>query len=225
MVSGFSTLDFNACLFEYYKKLGITEDELVVLLMVDYLKSQGNDFITNEILALKMNFEIGKIDKVMSELLTKGYMTYISNDKTNDLVTSIDPLKKQLYEEFSRNLLVTETNKVNTELREKISQLYSEFEKAFSRSLSPIELSRIDEWINAGIPIPKISYALKEASIKGRKTIKSIDNILLKNKVANDMYEEGYSFSNNTNDVLDEQTKRNIEILKTKFTDTEDDDK
>ena len=47
-------LDFRFLLLENYKKMKISENELAVIFMIDHLTSQGNPFVTGDILSLKM---------------------------------------------------------------------------------------------------------------------------------------------------------------------------
>ena len=46
-------LDFEYLLLEFYKTLNIQEREVVIILMIEHLLKQGNDFITSDLLALK----------------------------------------------------------------------------------------------------------------------------------------------------------------------------
>ena len=55
--SSMVAVDFHYLLLEQYKKLGISESDLIVLLMVDHLILQGNDLVTADLLSLKMNYK------------------------------------------------------------------------------------------------------------------------------------------------------------------------
>ena len=63
----------NAVSFEYllldcYSKLGLSEKELTVCLMIEHLSKQGNAFVNSDMLALKMNLSTKEIDEAMSSL-------------------------------------------------------------------------------------------------------------------------------------------------------------
>ena len=214
MTKSLNAIDFSFCLLEYYKKLKITEEELAVILMIEHLLSQDNSLITNDLLALRMNYTADHIDEIICSLLKKGYVEYDSGEG-QQLATSIQPLKNLIYREFEKSLFASETTLGDPEYQKRVSDLYKEFEVSFKRSLAPVELDRIDEWLRSGISINKISFSLKAAVLKEKRTIKAVDNILNKNLVSKDFDEEGYSLKNSN--ITDEETKRNIEILKTKW--------
>ena len=50
-------IDFRFLLLENYKKLKISENQLAIILMIDHLLSQGNPFITADLLSLKMSLD------------------------------------------------------------------------------------------------------------------------------------------------------------------------
>ncbi len=217
MEKNLDAVNFDFCLLEYYKKLKITEEELSVILMIDHLLSQNNTFITNDLLALRMNYDTVKIDDLVCSLLTKGFLEYTTNPSSNFLTTSLEPLKKTLYDEFEKALFNNESHRYDNDFNKKIEALYKEFEITFKRSLAPLELDRIDEWIHNEFTPEAISYALKTAAMRNRLSIKAVENILLKNKSEKDVLSEGYSTQNSK--ISDEETQKNIEILKTRWTD------
>ena len=86
-------VDFRFLLLENYKKLKISENELAVIFMIDHLVTQGNPFITADLLSLKMSLDVKEIDALIADLLTRGFMEYASlNGRT---VTSLSPLKEK----------------------------------------------------------------------------------------------------------------------------------
>ena len=50
-------VDFRYLILEYYKKLGLTETELCVLLMINHLLNQQNDWITPDMISVKTNLK------------------------------------------------------------------------------------------------------------------------------------------------------------------------
>ena len=61
----YDAIDIRYILLENYKKMGITENELAVIFMIQHLLDQGNSFITQELLALKMTLPIADIDRII----------------------------------------------------------------------------------------------------------------------------------------------------------------
>ncbi len=58
MVTSLPALDFRYLLLENYKKLGLSENEVIVLLMSDHFLKQKNPLITADLLSLKMGIPV-----------------------------------------------------------------------------------------------------------------------------------------------------------------------
>ena len=87
-------IDFRYLLIENYKKLKISEKELATIFVIDHLSSQGNPFVTADLLSLKMTLDIKDIDAVLAYLITKGFFEYKTVGKQT--VASLEPLKQKL---------------------------------------------------------------------------------------------------------------------------------
>lgn len=212
-------IDFRFLLLENYKKLKISESQLVIVLMIDHLLSQGNPFITADLLSLKMSLDIKEIDKLIADLLTRGFMEYTTlNGKT---VTTLNPLKEKLYREFQTTISKeNETNK-NEIVAAQLNNIYENFQKELGRALSPIEVSTIREWVSLGYTDETIIDALKEAVNQGKKSLKSVDKILLSWAKREEIEAEGKT------SIDDEWTKNleeTIRIAKTPWLDEDDED-
>jgi len=208
-------IDFRYILLDNYKKLKISEEELVVIFMIDHLIGQGNPFITADLLSLKMGYDVKTLDSLLAKLLQKGIIEYVSSNKKT--VTTLNPLKKKLFREFQITLANDETK----EKEEEVENIYGEFEKLLNRSLSPVEISKIREWISYGYTDKQIIDALKEALSKGKKSLRSVDKILLEWMARDDIEEEGHtSIAEGWNKNLEET----IRIAKAPWLDDDDDD-
>ena len=173
-----NALDINYLLLEFYKTLGLKEREVMVVSMINHLSIQGNDFITSDLLSLKMNYTNKEIDESLSILFTKKYIEFIDNGKS--LTTSINPLKKILIKMFEKSVFTDEQYEKNEELESKRELVYNKFQEAFNRSLSPIEISRIDNWIVQEVDLDIILNALKDALRANKLSISYIDRIIIK---------------------------------------------
>ena len=212
-------LDFRFLLLENYKKLKLSEVEVTTILMIDQFISQGNPFVTADLLSLKMSLDVKEIDKVLATLLTRGFIEYIS--KKNKTITTLDPLKARLYKEFELSLSRETENKKNKKANEELENVFAQFDKLLGRSLSPVEISKIREWISYGYSDETIINALKEALSRGKKSLRSVDKILLTWSTRDDIEKEGQS-------AISEDWDRNLEetirIAKTPWLDTDDDE-
>ncbi len=184
-------IDMEYVLLENYKKLGITETELAVIFMIQHLLKQGNTLITQELLALKMTLSIQDIDQVLSHLLSKRLIEFESDN--GEMRTTLKPLELRLYREFEVALLKRREESLEKGFDAQVQNIYGVFEKEFGRTLSPAEFQKIREWISLGYEEDMIIDALHEALDANKKSIRSIDKILLKKTARKDIQKEGYS--------------------------------
>ncbi len=204
-------LDFRYLLLEYYKKLKISENELAVIFMIDHLLSQKNTLVTPDLLSLKMNLSTKELDKIMVGLIEKNFLVYDIGKKTK---ISLKPLQKKLYEAFQLSLAKEQEISSSEEKSQYMSNIYEVFERELKRSLSPLELSLINEWVNDGFSDETIINALHETLRKGKKTLKSVDKLLVQWKTRDDIEKEGIS---NVKEVWDDDIEKAMEIAKTKW--------
>lgn len=184
-------IDMEYVLLENYKKLGITETELAVIFMIQHLLKQGNTLVTQELLALKMTLSIQDIDQVLSHLLSKRLIEFESDN--GEMKTTLKPLELRLYREFEVALLKRREESLEKGFDTQVQNIYGVFEKEFGRTLSPAEFQKIREWISLGYEEDVIIDALHEALDANKKSIRSIDKILLKKTARKDIQKEGYS--------------------------------
>ena len=212
-------IDFRFLLLESYKKLKINENELAVIFMIDHLIGQGNPFVNADLLSLKMSLDIKEIDKILAALLTRGFIELVTQG--NKTVTTLNPLKQKLYREFQMTSTFEEASKNSKRVSEMINNVYGEFEKLLNRPLSQAEFSRIREWISYGYSDETIINALKETLSKGKKSLRSVDKILLAWSEREDKESEGHT---PMNDNWDKNLEETIRIAKTPWLDQYEDD-
>jgi DNA replication protein len=210
-------IDFRFLLMENYKKLHLDENEVITLFMVEHFISSGNPFVTADLLSLKMSLNVKTIDSILASLLTKGFITYVTRGKHT--VTSLEPLKEKLYREFQLSMSVENSENEDKEISESLQNIYGTFEKLLKRPLSPVEFSKIREWVSFGYSDELIINALKEALSKNKKSLRSVDKILLAWATREDIETEGHStISENWRNNLAET----IRIAKTPWLDDDE---
>lgn len=210
--------DYKFLLLENYKKLNLSEDELAVILMTEHLINLGNRLITADILSLKMSLDSKKIDQILANLFTRGFIEFAKVGKHTS--TSLEPLYAKLRREFEVSLTKEEANKNNQQVHDDIKCVIDCFEKEFGRSISPVESSKMSDWImNQTFKASSIVDAIKDCSSKGKKSIRSIEKLLLTWASRDDIDSEGQtSISDNWNKNLEET----IRIAKTPWLDKKD---
>lgn len=219
MPMNYPPLDFKYLLLDNYKKLGLNEEDAIVLLMLEQLINQGNKVVTADLLSLKMQYEAKKIDSILVSLLKRGYIVY--DFEGYQMLTSLDPLKKKLYALLEKEIAENNANLVSAERAEALSRLYAYFEKRLSRTLSPVEMDFIQGWLSDGFSEDEIKGALDDAYIAGKRKIKSVDKALRSNRARADIAKEGYT---GISESWNEDIEKTIEIANTKWVKDSDDD-
>lgn len=205
-------IDFQYILLENYKKLGISEKQLSVILMTEHLTRQGNSLVTADLLSLKMNFKVKELDAILVELVKADFLAF--EMVGSGLVTSLEPLKDKLYRLFQLDVAKEKQNLHDAERSGLLTELYAYFEKRLHRTLSPIEQDTLSTWLDDAYDQEDIKSALEEAIASGKRSFKSIDRLLRTSRRREDIDKEGYS---GVDDNWDKDIEKTIEIAKTKW--------
>lgn len=212
-VTQMEALDFRYLLLEYYRKLRLNENELAVILMIDHLLGQKNSLVTPDLLSLKMSLSAKELDKIFVSLIERGFIIFDTGKK---IKVSLKPLKKKLYEVFEESLAKEHETKLSEEKTKALQNIYQVFEKELSRPLSPLEFSLIGEWVDHGYSDERIIEALRVALSKGKKSLKSVDKILLQWQARDDIEKSG---NTSIKEDWDQDIEKTMQIIKTKWLD------
>ena len=157
-------------LLKNYKKLDITEEELIVLI---YIINIGDKISYNpEIFVKELNIDKFKAMEIINNLLEKNIISLkIEKNKSNRREEYIYTVL--LYNKLSNILLYQESKKDDN-----LEDIFNSFEKEFGRTISPMEYELIKSWINDNIPKELILEALKEATYNGVSNMRYIEKIL-----------------------------------------------
>ena len=204
-------LDFRYLLLEYYKKLGLKENELAVLLMLDHLLGQKNYLVTPDLIATKMNLNEKELDALYVSLMSRGFIVLETGRKTK---ISLKPLRKKLYEAFEDALVKENSISRDSSKSKELKRLKEVYEVQLGRQLLPIETNMIAEWISQEIPEEEIVEALRKAISKNKKTFPEIDKILFQWKAKRDLENNGVTGNNKD---WDEDIEKAMKIAKTKW--------
>ena len=151
-------------LLKNYRKLNITDSELIVLV---YLINTDISFNPKQI-AKDLNFDLSEIMNIITSLTEKGILKIdIINRKVREEVINLEELYKKL------GFIV-----VNDEIKENSNNIFDIFEKEFGRTLSPIDYEIITDW-QKNYNDEIILLALKEAVFNGVNNLRYIDKILI----------------------------------------------
>ena len=190
-------IDWRMILVDHYKKLGLNENELSIILVTNSLIQKGVDFITPDIIALKMTLDFQEIDSCFTNLIKKNVLTLDVGEKIH---ISIEPLKKRLVEIFYEEL----KKETSVDSNKDQSDIYVLFENEFGRALSQFEINTIKDWFDQGNSSATIKEALNVATLAKVKTIRYIDKVLLEWKRREELAKNGVS-------PLSEKWRKNLE--------------
>ena len=188
-------------IFNNYKRLNITEEELIVLIFIIDL---GNKINYNpDIIAKELNIEKFKIMELLNSLYEKKLINITveknNNNKTEEFI-SLELLYTKLLNLFKEE---KDDNIENTDI-------FSIFEKEFGRTISPMEYEIIKGWLNDKFSYEIIIEALKEATYNNVTSLSYIDKILYEwnkkgLKTKEDVIKDKNNYRNNK--------KKNIEVF------------
>ncbi|MGO2083890.1 DnaD domain-containing protein [Vagococcus sp.] len=166
-------------LLDYYKKVGMTDEEFLVYLQLSKFSQAGIEFPELSQIAALLDYPLEKIFSVVESLIDKKIMTI--ETQINKGGKSEDRYNLNLvYEKINLLLKQTAEKQQEVKIENKIAQLFQSFEQEFGRSLSPIEYETIQIWLNQdGYSLELIELALREAVLNQAYSLKYMDRILL----------------------------------------------
>lgn len=161
-----------------YKRLDLSEEELVLLLHVYSFLEKGKDFPTPNEISARMTTPPSHCADLLHKLIQRGFIAIkegTSNDGIRYEKYTIEPLWERLAEFF----LMERNAEDKKEKEQAETDIYSTFEQEFGRPLSPFECETLALWLDDDRHEPVIiKAALREAVISGKLNFRYIDRIL-----------------------------------------------
>lgn len=158
-------------LFQNYKNLNISEEELVVLII---LMNEEEKILYNPIrFAEELNQDKYKVMQLLNNLSEKNIIEVRLENN------SLGKKEEYIYLDLLYNKLfsIVIDTKEDKEVSLK-SDIFSIFEQELGRTISPMEVEIIKEWLHDGISEEIIKEALKEAISNNVRNLKYIDRII-----------------------------------------------
>lgn len=160
-----------------YKQIGLSENELVILLHIHRFLQEGIEFPTPAQLSSFVNASEHTCAQTLRTLIQKDVLAIIenkSNTHTYSESYSLEPLWEKLFTKESYEIKDTKSPEQTNE-----GTLFILFEQEFGRPLSPFEIETISIWLDEDQMQPAlIKAALREAVLIGTLNFKYIDRIL-----------------------------------------------
>ncbi|GAA0297359.1 DNA replication protein [Gracilibacillus halotolerans] len=155
-----------------YKKIGLNEQQLAILLQIQVAKYSDVYFPTPEELANHVTMSKDECSMILQTLIQHGYLEIIDEEDRG--------IRKEIYSlEPLWNKLLNEPKDEAKEIKQDFGELFQRFETEFGRPLSPFEIELINQWIDEDQnDVAIILAALREAVLMSKLNFKYIDRIL-----------------------------------------------
>lgn len=158
-------------LFNYYLRLGITAEELIILIFVI---DEGDKVVYDpESISNSLGMDKYKVMELLNSLNEKKIIS-ITVEKNSD-GKSAEFISLDLLYGKIMGLIVDKKNE-NKNLDN--SDLFSVFESEFGRTISPMECQVIKGWVDDNFSHELILEALKEAIYNGANSLRYIETVL-----------------------------------------------
>lgn len=170
-------------LLNNYKKLNITEEELIILIIIISLDDEIE--YNPEIFVQETGMEKHQVMTIISNLISKNIISidFIKKGKiTSEYISS-----SLLYDKLLN--IIKDVNNDDIKIN---NSIFTVFENELGRLLSPMEIEKIKEWITTYKNEELIIAALNEAVLNGVSNFRYIDAIL------NDWNKKGYRTKEDT---------------------------
>lgn len=195
-------IDYRNILIQSYKELNLTENELIVLLLIDSLSKEKMSLFSGEMLSVKMNLTEKEIDEAIVSLMNKSFLSYVQQGDI--LVTSLENTFKKVLD-LIQNQIVNDFNDDESKYKqEALGNVLRTLETEMKRSLTSLEMEKVANWFQEGVDEKVINDSINECIMKNnRVTITKVDHLIIKNLTHTDREQEGFT-------TVDEKTKKDI---------------
>lgn len=163
-------VDKDLLLILNYAKLNLSEEELVLILLINYFVNNHQQ-VTIQLLENHMSIAKDKIDKLINNLHKKGIISF-NKYATNNIDIS------NIFDKIIGLNTIEKIKEGQAKNQQETKNIISSFEKEFQKKLSPIEKETIREW-HTTYNDEIIMYALKEAVMANVLSLRYIEKIIL----------------------------------------------
>lgn len=172
-------VSLSRLVLKYYRRIGLNEENLVMILQLKSFIDQGDMFPDVNEIGEAMDLTPDQTFAHIHDLIKKKVLALKTSKneagKTQDIY-SLEPLYERLFifidQEAEKEADEDEINQV--------TDLYQKFEEEFGRPLSPIEIETLNAWIDQDQYSPELIHmALRQSVLNQVYSLRYIDRILL----------------------------------------------
>ncbi|MDC3413019.1 DnaD domain-containing protein [Aquibacillus sp. 3ASR75-11] len=162
-------------LFKNYKKLGLNETEVMVIMQLHRFQSEGNFLPTPGDIAQYLTITEQGCANILRKLIQRNFLNIVQLNHAQQVIDetySLENLWQQLFE-------TEKDSETKTNVDEQQTNVFILFEQEFGRPISPFEIEMVTIWLDEDQHSPSlIKAALREAVLMGKLNFKYIDRIL-----------------------------------------------
>ena len=170
-------------LLQHYRDLGISNNELVLILQIKSYIDKGEAFPNTEEIAQNMHLSKDNVFKAVHQLMQKKLISIDTTKDENGITQdaySLSFLWDKLFVLLKQEQVDTTDEKIEKETVQNTKSMYTIFEKEFGRPLSPMEMETLVMWVEQDkYSAELVQMALREAVLSQVYNFKYIDRILL----------------------------------------------
>lgn len=175
-------LSLPSLLLKQYKEIGLTDQEMMLIIHTIQFKQEGKDFPSIQEWTERMTSDEVQVIAMLQKLVQKGYLAIEDTiEKETGMraeIIRLDPLYQKLAALFAAKHAAVSATDQNPKKSEG-QNLYTVFENEFGRPLSPIECETLGMWQDQDSYSDElIIAALREAVISNKLFFRYIDRIL-----------------------------------------------
>lgn len=172
-------------LINNYKRMGLNEQEAMMLIHIYNISQLGEDFLSIYQLQDKMALEFVECSNLVYQLVQKNLLAFemeIDEKGKQKEKFTLEPL----FNAIIKDILTENINFITKEQDHMISSIIAFLEQEFGRTLSPFEIEMLRTWFEQdNYDVEIIKLAIKEALLAGAYNLKYIDRILINWKQRN----------------------------------------
>lgn len=166
-------------LLTYYRQIGLSNEELVLIIQLKAMIDQGSLFPDTKQIADRMGSSTDQVFQGIHELIKKQVLT-IETETSPDGKSQDYYSLTLLWDKLVIYIHQEEQTKKQSDSIDQEKNLYEQFEAEFGRPLSPIEIETIGMWLDEDhYALELIELALREAVLSQVYSLKYVDRILL----------------------------------------------
>ncbi|WP_412990346.1 DnaD domain protein [Pediococcus siamensis] len=166
-------------LITHFHQIGLTNDELIIYLIIEKQREQGDLFPSSKLIAKESGLTESKVYELLHEMIQNNLME-IKTTKHTDGKSYDQYSFEKLFEKLLQAANETVQTKKQASAKAEQETVFAQIETEFGRPLSPIEYETINQWLTDDHYAPElISLALKEAVLSQAYSLRYMDRILL----------------------------------------------